>query len=311
VATTRNRVDCKPERQRSVSPLEELNAACRDWSRYWFEWVISPHSNDRDERVEREIDKVLAELTEEQRTQLDERIKKKREEAQESFRALSEKLIGACFDFNMNNQAEVIRKASISFPYSSKDMQEAFFATSLLSQRVNHELRKSSAAQEYKPKITLNGVRRRLLMMCSKGKPYSSTRQLARLIGCSSSTVTDAISSAARLKAWASKISGESNPSSPAVQSATESVTDRVSSDTEGDPADITPDDDAEVAFSRLLQEAPPGIRARLNAIDDPETRRQIGIFYDSNPELALEQLREQQVQEHSSRGNVMLGRKL
>ena len=113
-------------------------------------------------------------------------------------------------------------------------------------------------------------AQQRLEQLCESGEKYTSQSQLASQLGCSQFTVQKAINKSEKLKKWMNnqtKMSGAAGSLSP-------KVTDSMSQTREPDPAATLSAEDVDAAMAKLIDEARPDDRARLNAMDEDERNR-------------------------------------
>ncbi len=118
-------------------------------------------------------------------------------------------------------------------------------------------------------------VQERLQRLCALGESYVSQRQLADRMACSGSTVHKAISASPELTKWMV----EARPRTPRAVPFNEVVTDNTRQATETDPSDVMPDDDVDTLMAKLIEQAEPKERARLNELTD-EQRRNLAKAY-------------------------------
>lgn len=127
--------------------------------------------------------------------------------------------------------------------------------------------------------------------MRKEGKPFTSYARIAALIGCEKSTLHKAIKDdgTVELQEWASKQRAASRlnvaPELAAV------ILDSTPQGREPNPADILEDSDVDVMLARLLDQAGPDERARINAMS-PAERRQLAKAAYHDPDLEEQALR-------------------
>ena len=126
-------------------------------------------------------------------------------------------------------------------------------------------------------------VQRLLLEMCDNGEAYTNLRDLMERTGCrSTSTVSKAIKRSTTLNAWQARYT--KGKASPRASSLTEVHLDNTAQTREPDPAEEAETNDVEIVFARLIQEAQPEERAKLN--DMPaEQRRQLVALVQNDPD--------------------------
>ena len=147
-------------------------------------------------------------------------------------------------------------------------------------------LKVNRPANEPEPKPAAMGTRevqRRLLEMCDAGEPYTNVRDLKKLIGCgSTSTVSNAINGSKTLREWRDRHTNRKRR--PRASSLTEIVMNNVEQTREPDPAEEAEANDVDTVFARLIQEAKPEERAKLNDMT-AEQRRQLVALLHSDPD--------------------------
>lgn len=116
-------------------------------------------------------------------------------------------------------------------------------------------------------------IKARLLRMASSGELYASHADLAKRLDCKKTTIGKAIRSSPTLKAW------QSGQAAPRATALNEVVTDIAVQTTETNPAEVLPDDEVQVVFAKLLKDAGPAERARLNAMSHEERRGMAELF--------------------------------
>ncbi|MFH1022392.1 MAG: hypothetical protein V1809_03300 [Planctomycetota bacterium] len=148
------------------------------------------------------------------------------------------------------------------------------------------------------PGMTRQDARDKLLGMVESNEPYTSVDNLAKRVGCSKTTVHEAIQSFPKLKEWQAK----SAKKSPGTRSLNAVDLDNRLGD-EDDPADIAAgNEQLDTVFAKLLQEATPEERADWNS-KTPEQQHDLA-------RLHLEQEKEIRIEDKAKKGNILLGRK-
>lgn len=114
-------------------------------------------------------------------------------------------------------------------------------------------------------------VQGRLLAMWDRSEPYTSLRTLAAELGCSDRTIRKAIDDSETLKGW--KARSTEPKAAPKATDLGAVVRDNTRQTTEPAPDDVLPDDDVDATMARLIDQAMPDERAKLNALDDAGRR--------------------------------------
>lgn len=141
-------------------------------------------------------------------------------------------------------------------------------------------------------------VQRRLLELYVRGEAFPTYRDLAKALECSVATIrkaikppqaaldrldeadrNEAISIAHKLAGWQARHSKRRG--SPRASSLTERMMDNAEQTRELDPAEGAETDDADVVFARLLQEAKPDERAKLNVMTSEQRRELVALLRD------------------------------
>ena len=154
-----------------------------------------------------------------------------------------------------------------------------------------------AAAQETVPETDWHDVQNRLLNLYKSGEAYTSQRELANRLRCSESTINKAVNDSAKLKGWMKRRAR----GTPKAQSLNPVVMDIARSNVD-DPADVLTDDDVDSAFARLLEEAKPQERAKLNELDAGGRRKMANLY--------LKQQAERHIEDDARKGNRILGRR-
>jgi len=144
--------------------------------------------------------------------------------------------------------------------------------------------------------VTWKGVRNYLEGCRLNGERFTSRAKFGKRIRCSPATVQKAIENGSvELQGWASKQRGESRlnvfPETAAV------VFDNTPQGREPSPADILENDDVDVMLARLLDEAQPDERARINAMSPAEQRQLAETAY-RDKDLEEQALRHQKAKQ-------------
>jgi len=114
-------------------------------------------------------------------------------------------------------------------------------------------------------------IQQRLLRLRDQGEPYTNQGKLAGRLGCSKTTINKAISDSTTLKGWMAR--HRKGKATPRATSLNEVIADNVPQSREPDPADVLLDEEVDAVMSRLIQQADPDKRAKLNALG-PDGRR-------------------------------------
>lgn len=125
-----------------------------------------------------------------------------------------------------------------------------------------------------------HSVQRQLLELYDRGEPYTSVGDLAKRLGCSKSTVHHAIETSHKLKGW-QKRHLDARSASPRARSLNDVDQDRIEQKSGVDQDHDSDTDD--IVFARLIQEAEPEERAKLNSMD-PEQRRELVALLRDDP---------------------------
>jgi len=116
-------------------------------------------------------------------------------------------------------------------------------------------------------------VRRRLLEICDAGERYTSLRDLQKRTGCgSTSTVRNAIKESETLREWRD----QAKPHNRRLRasSLTDAVIDSTAQTNESDPSNVLTDEEIDHEMRRLIEQAKPEEKAKLNGLDDAGRRR-------------------------------------
>ena len=138
-------------------------------------------------------------------------------------------------------------------------------------------------------------VQARLVAMYDRGDPYTSVNALAKRLGCGNATVqkaikpsqaslerlegearAEAVAAARKLAGWQAR--AISTNGAPRAISINEVVADKAEQTREADPAKETECDDWDIEFARLIEDAEPDERARLNELDDDGRRELVAL---------------------------------
>jgi DNA-directed RNA polymerase specialized sigma24 family protein len=123
---------------------------------------------------------------------------------------------------------------------------------------------------------TWKDIQKRLERLREQGESYTSQRELAARLGCSESTINKAIQASDKLKSWmGTQMVGKM----PRATSLNEAVLHDAEQTTEHDPSETIPDDDVDIILTKLMEEAKPEERAKLNELG-PEERRSLAKTY-------------------------------
>lgn len=121
------------------------------------------------------------------------------------------------------------------------------------------------------PNTDWRDVQGRLLAKRDRGEPYSSSRKLAGELKCSESTIRKAIDGSDTLKGWRARSTGPTT--APKAMDLSAMVKDNTRQTTEPAPDDVLPNDDVDATMARLINQARPDERAKLNALNEAERR--------------------------------------
>jgi hypothetical protein len=114
-------------------------------------------------------------------------------------------------------------------------------------------------------------VQGRLLAKRDRGEPYTSLRKLCAELGCSEATIRKAINKSETLKGWRAR--GKGLNAAPKATDLDAVVRDNTRQTTEPAPDDVVSDDEVNATMARLIDQARPDERAKLNALDDAARR--------------------------------------
>jgi len=126
-----------------------------------------------------------------------------------------------------------------------------------------------------------------------QGERYSSQQKLADRIGCTKFLVQKAIANGpVELREWASRQRGASRKN--ASQKAAAAAFDKTPQGREDDPAEKLHDCDVDIVLAKLLDEASPKERARINGMT-PAEKRQLAetVYRDPDTEEQAKRLRQ------------------
>lgn len=169
--------------------------------------------------------------------------------------------------------------------------EEAITAVLVRLNEVHRELRRLAAEEAVleskaeanrwgkRSKTDWRAVQHRLLEMYSRDEPYTSIGNLAERLGCSKATIQKAIKNSTKLKGWQARY--KKMNVSPHASSLNEFVADNTAQTVECDPSDMLTDEDYDYALRRLIEEAGPEEKARLNGLSDEEQRDLVQVFYE------------------------------
>ena len=143
-----------------------------------------------------------------------------------------------------------------------------------------------AAEPELKPAaMDMREVRRRVLEICDAGQTYTSVRDLMKRVGCgSTSTVSNAINGSQTLKDWRDRSLRRKRKLR--ASGLTDFVTDNTAHTAVNDPSDVLPNDDIDIVMRRLIEEAEPEERARLNEMNKDEKRELVKVYYEQHRDL-------------------------
>ncbi len=124
-------------------------------------------------------------------------------------------------------------------------------------------------------------VKRQLLELYDQGDPYITIADLANRIGCGTTTIHKAIKDSSKLKGWQARHT--KGKKSQGASSLNEVVLNDTHQTGEADPSDVLTDDDIDNAMRRLIAEAGPEEKARLNELSEDEQRNLAQAYYEHN----------------------------
>ncbi len=120
-------------------------------------------------------------------------------------------------------------------------------------------------------------VQGQLLAKLDRGESFTPLRRLAVEMRCCDSTIRKAINKSPRLKAWQAQ--NGRRKAAPKAMRLNEVVNDTVAQAKERAPDDVLLDEDVDIVMNRLIQEARPEERARLNAMNQDDRRELVSCF--------------------------------
>ena len=124
-------------------------------------------------------------------------------------------------------------------------------------------------------------VQDKLLGKRDRGEPYTSERRLAEELGCSSGTISKAIDKSESLRGWVARhVGAKAAPKATGVDGA---VADNTRQSTEPAPDDFLPPDDVDATMARLIEQANPEERAKLNTLDEAGRRELVATYQAQN----------------------------
>lgn len=123
-------------------------------------------------------------------------------------------------------------------------------------------------------------IQKRLDQLRRQGEPYTNQRELATRLGCSVSVINKAINASKTLRSWMDTREGGKKPRAIGLD---ELVLDKTEQAVESDPSEAVPDNEINVIMARLIEQAKPGERAKLNALGPEEQRSMAEICQKQN----------------------------
>lgn len=120
-----------------------------------------------------------------------------------------------------------------------------------------------------------------LLAKRERREPYTSLRMLANEFACSDATIRKAIDRSETLRGWRAR-SAEPKAACKATDLGAV-VRDNTRQTTEPAPENVLPDDDVDATMARLIDQAKPDERAKLNALDDAGRRALVATYQSQN----------------------------
>lgn len=148
-------------------------------------------------------------------------------------------------------------------------------------------------------------VQGQLLRKRDLGEPYTSLRTLSRELGCCDATIRKAIDESDTLKGWKARSAGAK--AAPKAADLGAVARGRTHQTTEPAPHDVLPADDVDATMSRLIGQAKPAERARLNALDDAGRRALVAAYQAQNLDDEPSPLR---LDEHGKRSRQVMQHK-
>ncbi|MCZ6835975.1 MAG: hypothetical protein O7G85_09400 [Planctomycetota bacterium] len=108
-------------------------------------------------------------------------------------------------------------------------------------------------------------VQRRLMKLYNRGERYTTIVDLAERMECGTTTIHKAIKDSAKLKGWQARHTKAKG--SPRASSMTDFVLDNAEQNREPDPSDVVDFDPADAALAKLLDDATPDERAKIQTM--------------------------------------------
>lgn len=124
-------------------------------------------------------------------------------------------------------------------------------------------------------------VQGRLFAKRDRGEPYTSLRKLSDELNCSDATIRKAIDDSETLQGWRARSTGPR--AAPRATDLGAVVRGNARQATEPAPDDVLPDDDVDATMARLIDQAKPAERAKLNALDDAGRRALVATCQSQN----------------------------
>lgn len=124
-------------------------------------------------------------------------------------------------------------------------------------------------------------VQGRLLAKRDRNERYTSLRKLCAELKCSDATIRKAIGESETLKGWQAREVGVK--AAPKATDLGAVVKDNTRQATEPAPDNVLPDDDVDATMARLIDQARPDERAKLNALDDAGRRALVATYQSQN----------------------------
>jgi len=138
--------------------------------------------------------------------------------------------------------------------------------------------------------VTWQDAAKSMQEMMDRGDPFTSQPKLGKQIGCSSFTINKAIKKTPALSEWSKK----QRASATGMLSLEGKEADSIPQKRETDPSEILEPDDIDVAMRKLMEQASPDERARINEMNPAERQKLAQTAY-RDPDFAEQAWRRRQ----------------
>lgn len=126
-------------------------------------------------------------------------------------------------------------------------------------------------------------IQKRLDQLRGQGESYTTQRELATRFGCSVSIINKAINTSKTLRSWMDTREGGKKPRAIGLD---KFVLDNMEQAVESDPSEAITDDDVNAIMTKLIEQAKPGERAKLNALGPEEQRSMAETYQKQNLDI-------------------------